>query len=193
MVNIQSGEALYKMDPIGHWALGFILGTLIILPFIRERCVFDYSAQKWVAVKWQEIQKETDKWVVTKNKKSDDAEIITYELHPITRSRFTFYHFIFASLCGFIALIPDIGQLWGDAHTDHQWWSDIFFFHRFFDRQYLGTPNPISFETLLIGTAIGIWIMAMIYSWYVQYDKKPVSFEFLVPPPYYLHEKSRYR
>ena len=85
MVNIQSGEALYKMDPICHWALGFILGTLIILPFIRERCVFDYSAQKWVAVKWQEIQKETDKWVVTKNKKSDDAEIITYELHPITR------------------------------------------------------------------------------------------------------------
>jgi hypothetical protein len=163
------------MDPIGHWALGFILGTLIVLPFIRERCVYDYTAQKWVAVKWQEIKKESGKWLLDKNEKIQEVDIITAELHPLTRSRFVLYHFIFASFCGFLAMAPDIGQLWGDAHTDHQWWVDMFFFHRFFDRTYLGTSNPISFETLLIGLAIGIWILTMIVSWYTQYDNTPVE------------------
>ncbi len=163
------------MDPIGHWALGFICGTLIILPFIKDRCIYDYANQKWVSVKWEALRKDTNKWLISRGKRKQEAEIVSYELHPLTSSRFIIYHFLIANLCGLIALLPDIGQLWGDPHTDHQLWADAFFFHRFFDSTYLGTPNPISFELFLVGAAISVWIMAISVAWYIQYDKKPVE------------------
>ncbi len=163
------------MEPIGHWALGVICGTIILLPFIKERYIYNYKTQKWISVKRTRIQKRLNKWVRARGKNNKEAEIISHELHPITTSRFMFYHFILANLCGFLALLPDIGRLWGDHQTDHQWWADIFFFHKIFDTIYLGTPNPISFATFITGAAIGLWIIVLTISWHVQYDKKPLE------------------
>ena len=160
---------------MGHWALGFICGTIIILPFIKERYIYNYETHKWISVKWTQVHKRSKKWVRSRGKKKEELDILTNELHPITTSRFMFYHFLFANLCGFFALLPDIGQLWGDHHTDHQWWADIFFFHNIFDTIYLGTPNPISFSTFIAGAAIATWIIVITLAWYLQYDNKPLE------------------
>jgi len=166
-------EAKILMDPIGHWAFGFICGTLIILPFIKDRSIYDYDSQKWVSVKWRKVTRGANKWFIFKRKPKPVR--ITNELHLITRSRFIIYHLIFANLCGIIAYLPDIGQLWGDSTTDHHWWADAFFFHRTFDNMSFGTINTISFEIFLVVCAIILWFAVIIYAWSIQYDNKSIE------------------
>ncbi len=161
------------MDPIGHWALGFILGTFIILPYIRDRSIYDYGSQKWISVKWRKVTRVTNKWFIFKRKPKPVR--ITNELHLITRSRFVIYHLVFANLCGMIAWLPDIGQLWGDSTTDHAWWADAFFFHKTIDTISFGTINTISFEIFFAICAILLWLSVITYAWFIQYDKKPIE------------------
>ncbi len=59
---------------------------------------------------------------------------------------------IFMLLFSALALLPDIGHIWGDVNTDASEWSDVFFFARFIDRfaSSLSQNTDTSIEFLLI-------------------------------------------
>jgi hypothetical protein len=139
------------MEPLGHFALGFICGTIIMLAFCKERAIYDYEIQKWVYVEYVKVMDATN------NKK---IQPITNELCPLTHSYFFRNLLIVATLCAFIAILPDYGQLWGNPSTDHPWWCDLFFFHRSID-SYSHAHATINIELLIAMFAIELCIFAL--------------------------------
>ena len=143
------------MDILLHWSVGFILGTLIILPFILGRWIYDYDNHTWVQVCWGPVVDNTTACKL----KIKESELATRELYPLTSSRFIYYHLIIANICGILALMPDLPQLWGNSGLDHGLWADFFFFHGTIDKLPVGFADTIS-GYVLIATML-IWFIVV--------------------------------
>ena len=63
----------------------------------------------------------------------------------------------FVFLVGFLAMVPDMPILWGNATIDNQPWADLFVFHRTLD-QYI-KDDPLS-SSILLGI---MFIILLIY------------------------------
>jgi hypothetical protein len=136
-----------------HWSVGFILGTLILLPFITGRWIYDYNEHKWIPVRWGPVvDAETSQRFGIGH-----AELATPELYPLTSSRFIVYHMLFATVCGFIALVPDLGSLIGNPAADHGLWADFFFFHASLDSLPLTTSEMITPYIFIV--ALLVWLI----------------------------------
>ena len=147
------------LDFLIHWSVGFLLGTLIALPFIADRWIYDYNAHKWVPVRWGSVVNKT----TARKLGLKSGELATPELHPLTSSRFILYHLIIANVCAVMALVPDIPQLFGVNGTDHGLWADIFFFHASIDKLPMSTGEtlgPYLFIVALLVWTI-VWTVAL--------------------------------
>lgn len=146
--------------------MGFILGTLIVLPFITGRWVYDYDTHKWVPVRWGPVvDPRSARRLGIKN-----SEVATPELYPLTSSRFVIYHLIIANVCGIVALLPDLGQLWGITNGDHGLIADLFFFHATLDKLPLGTSQAITPYMFIM--ALLVWLIVVSVAVGVQNDKE---------------------
>lgn len=152
------------MDILLHWSVGFILGTLIVLPFIFGRWIYDYENHTWVQVCWGPVVDTS----TARQLNIKDSELATPELHPITTSRFLFYHLLIANFCGFIALAPDLGQLWNAGSMDHGLWADFFFFHASIDSLSASTASTISGYAFI--AAILVWLIVISLAMNAQND-----------------------
>ncbi len=133
--------------------MGFILGTLIALPFITGRWVYNYDEHKWVQVKWGPVVDAT----TAENYGVSGCELATPELYPLTSSRFIKYHLIIANLCAILALVPDIPQVMGANGADHGLWADIFFFHATIDKLPASTTTAVSPYMFIV--ALLVWLI----------------------------------
>jgi hypothetical protein len=97
------------------------------------------------------------------------SEVASKELYPITTSRFIFYHTIIANLCGILALLPDIGILWGNSTTDHGMIANIFFFHATIDN--LPTPLITGLSIYIFTATILFWLIVIAIAVNTQIDK----------------------
>jgi len=148
-----------EMHPIGHWAVGFILGTLILLPFLFDRMVYNYDLQKWESVSIRKPPRGIKSTVTQRNHVNQD-------LIPVTRSRFLRIYPPFATTCGILSMLPDLGALYGDNKMDNGGWSDLFFYHRWID--FYSHSHEISLEPLLFAFAILLGMTVMLIAWKVQ-------------------------
>ena len=78
------------MGPFGHFAIGLLCGILIMLPFLRDRSLYDYETHKWISIEWKpylktEFEPNARKLITIEDNKIDS---ITNELNPITKSKF---------------------------------------------------------------------------------------------------------
>ena len=149
-----------------HWSVGFILGTLIILPFITGRWIYDYDTHKWIPVRWGPV---VDKSTAAQFRISS-AELATPELYPLTSSRFIIYHLILANLCGIFALMPDMLEITGLTASDHGLWADFFFFHASIDKLPASTSQALIPYVFII--AILVWLIVVTIAVGVQSDSK---------------------
>jgi hypothetical protein len=154
------------MDFLLHWSIGFILGTLIALPFITGRWIYDYDAHKWIPVRWGPVVDST----TARRHGITGSEIATPELYPLTSSRFVIYHLILANVCGFLALAPDLPQLAGMNGTDHGLLADMFFFHASIDKLAPATSAVIL--PYVFGIAILVWVIVISVAVGIQSDSK---------------------
>lgn len=153
------------MDIILHWSVGFILGTLIVLPFILGRWIYDYDTHRWTQVCWGPVvDSETARQLNIKG-----GELATPELHPLTSSRFVLYHIIIANLCGILALVPDLSTFWGGSNLDHGLMADIFFFHATIDKLSPSTAESITGYVFI--SALLVWLLVVSIAMYAQNDK----------------------
>jgi hypothetical protein len=101
--------------------------------------------------------------------KTKTTELASKELYPITSSRFIIYHAIIANLCALLALLPDIGILWGDSGLDHGLWANIFFFHTTIDNL---PGNLVSTYTIYVFINVLIlWVLIVSIAINAQIDK----------------------
>lgn len=154
------------MDFLFHWSVGFIAGSIIVIPFILGRWIYDYDNQTWIQVRWGPVINEK----MARHLKLECTELASKELYPITSSRFIIYHSIVANLCGIIAIVPDIGILWGKYSLDHTIWADLFFFHATIDN----LPNTVVMEysSLIFIIALLIWVLVVAIAINAQIDKE---------------------
>jgi len=153
------------LDFILHWSVGFVMGTLIVLPYIFGKWTYDYDNQSWTQICWGPIVNKT----TAKKMNMKHRDIATFELKPITSSRFIFYHLIIANVCGIISLAPDLEQLWGGNGLDHSWWSNIFFFHATIDNLSSNIVESITIYMFI--TVILIWLIVISIAVNAQNDK----------------------
>ncbi|UCH88686.1 MAG: hypothetical protein JSV49_10605 [Thermoplasmata archaeon] len=166
------------MGPFGHFAIGLLCGTIIMLPFLRDRSLYDYDKQKWVSIEWiqytkTEITPSSRKLITSDNVKNDS---ITNELNPITKSKFILYTPIIAVICGFFAMLPDISHLWGNSSLDQSHWADFCFFHYTLDHLYINNQfvitNGALTETFIVFTSVVFMVSLMAISQNYQYNRK---------------------
>jgi len=152
------------LDFLLHWSVGFLLGTLIALPFITGRWVYDYDAHKWVQVRWGPVMDSA----TARRFGIKSSEVATPELYPLTSSKFIIYHLLLANLCAIVALVPDVGQLFGNNSTDHGLWANIFFFHASIDQLPASTSAAITPYVFVI--AMLVWLIVVTVALGVQSD-----------------------
>jgi len=165
------------MGPLGHFAVGLLCGIFIMLPFLRDKSLYDYDRQKWVSIEWMPYIKSNqtidDKKIFTADNYPE--QFITNELNPITKSKFVMWMPLIAVTCGFLAMIPDISHLWGDPGLDRSRFADLFFFHYTFD-SYFAAHNFNMAETLeieipIIITSISLMICLLAIAQENQYNR----------------------
>ncbi len=154
------------LDFLLHWSVGFILGTLILLPFITCRWIYDYDTHKWIQVRWGPV---VDKQTAHRLGIAS-GELATSELYPLTSSRFVLYHLITANVCAVIALLPDLGQLVGNNGTDHGLIADLCFFHATIDKLPAGTGVAIAPYMFII--AMLVWLIVITIALGAQSDSE---------------------
>ncbi len=140
------------MDPIGHWALGALCGLIITLPFVTDRQVYHYQAQRWLSVRWARTHGTLDQRYIRTRRGRERVAPITHALAPTLRSRAMVIAPVVAIVCGCVSALPDIGYLWG-ARLDHTWWAYLCFAHPLFDSGGLigaVVPTPILLGLLLL-------------------------------------------
>ena len=153
------------MDLLLHWSVGFILGSAILLPFIFGRWIYDYDSQSWTQVCWGPVVNS----ITARKLKIKISEVASKEIYPITSSRFIIYHSIIANVCGILALVPDIGFLWGNSSFDRGIISNIFFFHATIDKLPADFAESISIY-IFIATII-FWLIIVALAVNAQIDK----------------------
>ena len=153
------------MDFLLHWSVGFILGTLIVIPFIFGRWIYDYNTHTWVRVRWGPVSGKGTTQHLTKLQ----TESATKELYPLTSSRFILYHLIVANVCGFLSLAPDLEQIWGANGGDHALWANFFFFHASIDKLDASTVDVMTGYAFI--TAILVWMMVIGIATNAQIDR----------------------
>jgi hypothetical protein len=166
------------MVPFGHFAIGLLCGAIMMLPFLRDRSLYDYDKQKWVSIEWiryNHTQKtHTVRKLITAEGLEEDS--ITNELNPITKSKFTLFTPFVAILCGLFALLPDISHIWGDSSLDKTQLADLFFFHRTLDQMYASSEflvsNSALSEMLVVSMSLMIIFSLMAISNNFQYNYK---------------------
>jgi hypothetical protein len=154
------------LDFLLHWSVGFILGTLIALPFITGRWIYDYDAHKWVQVRWGPV---VDK-ITARRLGISSAELATPELYPLTSSRFIIYHLIIANACAVLALVPDLGIFTGNGNGDHGLWADLFFFHATIDKLPASTGAAMGPYLFII--ALLVWLIVVTIAMGMQNDSE---------------------
>ena len=165
------------MGPFGHFSIGMILGTVIILPLLKEKMLFDYDRQKWITFDWNISSKSnverkfSIKPIVGEVSNSGN----TSELNPISRSNFNRRIPIVAILSGLFALIPDLPVLWGNSNLDGSKFAEFFFFHRSID-YYFYKPNytlgdSVIHELPLLLATIFFVFCLMAVSQEIQYNR----------------------
>ena len=152
------------MDFLLHWSVGFLLGTLIALPFITGRWIYDYDSHKWISVCWGPV---IDRSTAAKYG-IGGAELATPELHPLTSSRFIKYHLIIANTCAVLALAPDFPQLFGANGTDHGIWAEVFFFHATIDKLPVTTGELWGLYLFIV--SILVWVIVVTIAVQIQHD-----------------------
>ncbi len=158
-----------SVDFLLHWSVGFILGTLIVLPFIYSRWIYDYDAHKWIQVRWGPVPQKGS----ARQLNTTTTEQATKELYPLTSSRFILYHLIVANLCGVLALLPDVDQIWGGNGMDHAIWANIFFFHTSIDTLSAGTVDAVIGYAFI--AALMVWLIVVSIAVNAQIDRKCVE------------------
>lgn len=165
------------MGPIGHFAVGLMCGIIIMIPFLKDRSLYDYDRQRWVSIEWMPVIKPDmstgDKKIFTMERTEDS--VVTYELNPLTRSKFMMWTPFIAIICGILALLPDISHLWGDSAMDKSRYADLFFFHYTID-MYFGmhgftVGKSLMFELPLMFTTLSIMLCLMALAQDFQYNR----------------------
>ena len=166
------------MGPIGHFAVGMLCGVIIMLPFLRDRSLYDYDKQRWVSIEWIPIPRNERRFnyndVAPVN--STDENIVTYELNPLTKSKYMAWTPLVAVICGIMALMPDISHLWGDPSLDRSRFADLFFFHYTIDAYWaahgftMAKSLTVELPLLFITAATMLCLMAIAQDF--QYNRK---------------------
>jgi hypothetical protein len=165
------------MGPIGHFAIGLLCGTLIMLPFLRDRSLFDYERQRWVSIEWMPYIRSSHTPEGTKLFSTDNntEDSVTNELNPITKSKFMLLAPIVALICGVLALLPDISHLWGVSSLDKSRVADVFFFHYTLDSFFVSNGFPVMeglvIEASLIFSTAGLMLCLLAISQNNQYNR----------------------
>jgi hypothetical protein len=165
------------MGPLGHFAVGLLCGILIMLPFLRDRSLYDYDKQRWVSIEWMPYIKPDltigDKKLFTTDKYTE--QFITNELNPITKSKFVMWMPIIAITCGFLAMMPDISHLWGDPGLDKSRFADLFFFHHsidmYFAANHVNTMESLQIEIPLMMITLSFMISMIAIAQENQYNR----------------------
>ena len=165
------------MGPLGHFAFGLLCGILIMLPFLRDRSLYDYDKQRWVSIEWMPYIKSDlttgDKKLFTTDKHTD--QFITNELNPITKSKFVMWMPFIAITCGFLALVPDVSHLWGDPGMDKSRYADLFFFHHSIDMYFaahsFSAVDSLQIEVPLMLTTLSFMIIMVALAQENQYNR----------------------
>lgn len=149
-----------------------------MLPFLRDRSLFDYNTQKWVSIEWIKYTraKNTSKGVELVTDKNESYFSITDELNPITKSKFAIFMPFVAIICGLFALVPDISHLWGNSTLDQSPLANLFFFHYAIDTYVVQNgftaSQTLTLELPLMLTTI-TWIVCLLaVSNEMQYNRK---------------------
>jgi len=117
------------MDFIGHFTMGFLIGTLLMTPFLRERVTYDEAEGRFVGIAFAALPE-----VQGRLRPHRGLTPLSQDYIPLSNNRFVQFATVVAVLCGLIAAGPDIGQLYGDSTTDESIIAETMFFHSAIDR-----------------------------------------------------------